>query len=217
MISASGPVVPKATTDMKIIFFQVVLSMDFTEGDENLFRARKVIEDELLPRLREYFKRTWNGQRQQGTPAWSDSPYDGKTLYSKLKPQWKNLDKNVKKNIQSGKTMEWDATCLFTAILALNLGKEEHIFHVLKKMRNELFHKPKGELSSSEKDTVFNTIRDAYSQWSWPVDDVNKIEKAPITTEELKKLKTQLESEKRKGKPLKIQLIVFLATTAHFF
>ena len=217
MISASGPVVPKATTDMKIIFFQVALSMDFTEGDENLFRARKVIEDELLPRLREYFKRTWNGQRKQGTSAWSDLPDDGKALQLELKSQWRNLDKNVKKNIQSGKTMEWDATCLFTAILALNLGKEEHIFHKLKKMRNELFHKPHGGLSSSEKDTVFTTIRDAYSQLSWPVDGVNKIEKAPITTEELKKLKTQLESEKRKGKSLKMQLIVFLATTAHFF
>ena len=190
--------------------------MEVTEEDENLFRARKVIEDELLRKLREYFKRTWNGQKQQGTPAWIDSPDDGKALQLKLKSQWRNLDKNVKKNIQSGKTTEWDATCLFTAILALDLGKEEHIFHKLKKMRNELFHKPHGGLSSSEKDTVFTTIKNVYRKFSWSLDGVNNGEKAPITTEELKKLKTQLESEKRKGKPLKMQLITFLTTIASF-
>ena len=195
--------------------------MEVTEEDENLFRARKVIEDELLPRLREYFKQTWNGQRKQSTSAWSDSPDDGKALYLKLKPERKKkLDKNVEKKLTSGETMEWDATCLFEAIFALDLGKNKSIFHALKNLRdtrNDLFHKPQGGLSSSEKDTVFTTIRDAYSKLSWPVDDVNKIETAPITTEELKKLKTQLESEKRKGKSLKIQLIVCLATTAHFF
>jgi len=190
--------------------------MEVTEEDENLFRGRKVIEDELLPRLREYFKRTWNGQRQQGTPAWSDSPDDGKALQLKLKSQLRNLDKNVKKNLQCGKTAEWDATCLFTAISALDLGKEKSIFHALKNTRNELFHKPHGGLCNSEKDAVFTTIKNAYRKFNWPVDDVNNIEKAPITTEELKKLKTQLESEKRKGMPLKMQLITFSTTTASF-
>ena len=174
--------------------------MEVTEEDENLFRSRKALEDELLPRLREYFKRTWNGQRQQGKPAWSDSPDDGKTLYSKLKPKKKKkLDKNVEGKLKSGKTMEWDATCLFEAILALDLGKEEQIFRKLKKTRNELFHKPRGGLSSSEKDAVFTTMRDAYSKLSWPVDDVITIETAPITTEEIKQLKAQLEKEKREG------------------
>ena len=183
----------------------MALGLEVREEDENLFRARKVIEDELLPRLRDYFKRMWNGQRQQGTAAWSDSPDDGKALYLKLKPQWKKkLDKNVEEKLKSGKTMEWDATCLFTAILALDLGKEEHIFHTLRKTRNELFHKSHGGLSSSEKDIVFSTIRDAYRKLSWPVNYVTNIEKAPITSEELEKLKAQLESEKRKGKPLEM-------------
>ena len=118
----------------------VLLDMEFTEENKNLFRARKVIEDELLPRLREYFKQMWNGQRMQGipaTPAWSDSPNDGKALWLKLRPQWKRLDRKMKKKLESGKTMEWDATCLFVAILAaLNLGKEVSIFHELKKTRN---------------------------------------------------------------------------------
>ena len=178
----------------------LALSMEVTEEDENLFRARKVIEDELLPRLRGYFTRMWNGQRKQGTAAWNDSPDDGKALYLKLKPQWKKkLDKNVEEKLKSGKTIEWDATCLFTAILALNLGKEEHIFHTLKKTRNELFHKSHGGLSSSEKDSVFNTITDAYRKLSWPVHGVDKIEKAPITNKEMKQLKAQLEKEKKEG------------------
>ena len=200
-----------------VLSIAVAFRMEVTEADENLFRARKVIEDELLPRLRGYFKRMWNGQRQQGTAAWNDSPDDGKALYLKLKPKGKkSLDKNVEERLKSGKTMEWDATCLFTAILALDLGKEEHTFHKLKKTRNELFHKSHGGLSSSETDEVFTTIRDAYSKLTWPVDDVSKIEKAPITTEEMKQLKTQLESEKRKGRPLKVQLLTFLGKIAHF-
>jgi len=191
--------------------------MEVTEEDENLFRARKVIEDELLPRLREYFKQTWNGQRKQSTSAWSDSPDDGEALYLKLKPERKKkLDKNVEKKLTSGETMEWDATCLFEAIFALDLGKNKSIFHALKNTRNELFHKPHGGLCNSEKDAVFTTIKNAYRKFNWPVDDVNNIEKAPITTEELKKLKTQLESEKRKGMPLKMQLITFSTTTASF-
>ena len=197
-----------------------MLSMEVTKEDENLLRGRKAVEGDLLPKLRTYFKRTWNRKRKMGAPQWSDSLVDGKALYSKLKRKRKKLDINVKNKLTSGKTMEWDATCLFQAIFALYLGKDKSIFNALKKLRdtrNKLFHKPKEGISSSEKDTVFTTIRKAYRQLSWPVDGVNKIEKAPITTKELKKLKTQLESEKRKGKPLKIQLIVFLATTAHFF
>ena len=197
----------------------VVLDMEFTEEDKKLFRARKVIEDELLPRLREYFKQIWNGKRIQGipaTPAWSDSSNDGKALWLKLIPQWKWLDRKMKKKLESGKTIEWDATCLFAAILALNLGKEVSIFHELKKTRNELFHKPQGGISGTDKDMVFSAIGDCYGKLNLPVDGVRNIEKAPITTEELKQLTAQLESEKRKGKPLKVQPVTNLAIVAHF-
>jgi len=167
----------------------MALSIEYTKEDENLFRVERVVYDELLPRLREYFQRKWNGQRQQGTPAWSDSPNDGKALQLKLKSQWR----------KSGKTMEWDLTCVLEAILALNLGKEEDIFDGLRKTRNKLYHRYRRGLHNSVKNTIFTTIKSAYRNLGWPVNGVVRIETAAITNKDMKLLQAQLEREKRKA------------------
>ena len=181
--------------------------MDVTKDEENLIRARRVIDDDLPPLLREFFKRKWNGQKQSNEPAWSDCRDDGKALFKKLKGS--HLDKKVIEKLKSGKTDDWDATCLFEAILTLVEGAEKSSIVKLRKQRNMVFHRSRGRLSDDEKNEFFQIFKKEYANMKWPTDDLDRIETESISTEEMKKLKSKLESEKRKGKVLKMLLDLF--------
>ena len=175
--------------------------MNISKEEENLIRARKVIDDEVQPSLRAYFKDKWN--RPKGTASWTDSSNDGKTLLGMLQKRRRKLARDTKDKIESGNTEDWDATCLFEAILALNIGKAASTaIGKLRDQRNFVFHRYRGELNDIERDTHFDEITKAYIVLGWPVDDVNDYKTKTIETEEMRKLKAQLESEKRKGKPL---------------
>ena len=188
--------------------------MSISKEEENLIRARKVIDDEVLRRLRVYFKQTWNGQKDASQAAWSDCGNDGQALLKKLQNEKRNIFGDTKTRIESGDTEQWDVTCLYEAIVLLIKGKSNKkkksavevnalkAITTLKDQRNVAFHRHHGELSDTERHDFFKKIRDAYSTLGWPVDDVNNIETAVIETEEMKRLKSQLESEKRKGKYL---------------
>ena len=174
--------------------------MNISNEEENLIRARKVIDDEVQPRLRKYFKQKWNGQK--GIVAWSDSGSDGNAVIEKLEKRKRKVAKDTKDKIKSGNTEVWDATCLFEAILALGIGKvASAAIGKLRDQRNFVFHRYRGELSNTERDAHFDEITKAYKELSWPEDDVNDYKTKTIETEEMKKLKAQLESEKRKGRP----------------
>ena len=182
-------------------------AMDVTKDEENLIRARRGIEHDLIPLLREFFKIEWNGQKQSNEPAWSDCGDDGKALCKKLKCS--HLDKKVTEKLKSGKTDEWDATCLFEAILTLVKGAEKSSIGKLRKQRNMVFHRSRGRLSDDEKNEFFQILKKEYTNMKWPTDDLDRIETESISTEEMKKLKSKLESEKRKGKVLKMLLDLF--------
>ena len=180
--------------------------MEVPKEEENFFRACKVINDDMLEQLREYFKTNWVGQFKS---VWTDSSKDGKDLWKKL-PGWKPREETIKQNLQSGKSDEWDGTCLFHAISVLNNDKSKIKFKEkcwidnLKKLRNEISHKPHFKLSDQEKGNFFKTLIEAYTKLRWNTVAVKKIETATITTEDMKKLKAKLESEKKAGKAMTI-------------
>ena len=175
--------------------------MEVTKEEENLFRARKVIDDDLLTLLREFFMQKWNAHKDPTEPAWSDDSRCGDALLKKRKGA--SLDKHIRNKLKSGETFEWDATCLFEAILVFVKGREECSICILRKQRNMVFHRSQPRLSNDEKDDFFEIIKKEYENLKWPTDDVDRIKTESITTEEMKKLKSKLESEKRKGRVLK--------------
>lgn len=179
--------------------------MEMTTEVENLFRARKVINDDLLPLLRKFFKYKWDDEKDANEPAWSDSRSDGEALIMKRSKKKDNPRFTIQneEKIKSGSTKYWDANCLCQAIFTLNVTEnEKSSINTLVGLRNMVFHRSQGILSVQEKDDFFRTIKDEFRKLSWSIDNVNKIETDPITTDEMERLRSKLESERMKGKVL---------------
>ena len=184
--------------------------MELTEEEENLLRARKVIDDDLQPKLRDFFKKSWNAIKGMNQLAWSDCSTDGQALWAerKTKPKTQGktkqfqLDKESTRLLKSGDTNTWDATCLFEAILIVADGTEKKSICALRHQRNLVFHRYKGILSKDEKEKFFLDLKGEYRKLKWPTDIVERIETASISTEEIKKLKAQLQKDRKKGKLL---------------
>ena len=172
--------------------------MEISKEEENLIRAYKIFNGDVNRRLRSYFTSKWNGEFQT---VWNDSSQDGKTLLAKLPKKIKD-DKTLKLAIESGKTDNWDATCLFAAISILKCGPDKSSISDLRKLRNKIFHSKNVRLSDQEKDDFFERIKKAYKKLNWPEGVVINIENDVITTSELKKLRARLESEKKAGKEM---------------
>ena len=201
--------IPNLLSCLQIKAFEKYKIMDIAEEEENLIKARKFIEDVLLPLLRDFFKAKWNAKRNPNESDWGDSPNDGNALVKKLKGR--SLDKNVYDKLKRGKTDEWDATCLFEAIMTVvteqENAKEYKSISTLRTQRNKVFHKEKHTLSCIETERFYTRIEKSFNILKFQTKSINKFTTDHIVTPEMKqlnednkKLKGRLESEKMKGK-----------------
>ena len=176
--------------------------MDITEEGENLMKARRFIEDVLQPLLRDFFKAKWNAKRRPNESNWGDSPDDGNALAEKL--IGRSLDKNFYDKLKSGKTDEWDATCLFEAIMTVvtkwENAREFNSIRALRSLRNQVYHKSFHRLSCNEAERFYRKIETSFRSLGFPTEAINTYPSDCIITPTTKELKGRLESEKRKGK-----------------
>ena len=178
---------------------RTINKMEVTKEEENLMKAFKIVNGNMLQHLRAYFKRNWIGNFQT---VWNDSSIDGKRLL-KTFPKGRELPgKKLQRKIESGRTDLWDGTCLFHAISVLNCENEKSWISKLRELRNEICHRHHERLSDQEKDDFFRRITEAYEKLNWSTDVVKNIENGSITTEDMKKLKAKLECVNKTGKAI---------------
>ena len=186
------------------LFFLQHLKMEVDSEQENFFRLFSLVNESIVPQLREHFLKVW--KRQFPTNGWYDStdnPSDLLELSKELK-----RDKLVKERVSKGNVDDWDFTCVSKALSVLDVTElEKKCIDKLKKARNTISHLSGGKVSDKEKEEIFIEVTNAYNDLAWPKDAVNRFRHETLTTEYVKQLKAKLEDERIAGN-LQLEMIM---------
>ena len=170
--------------------------MEVDTEQENFFRLFSLVNESIVPQLREHFLKVW--KRQFPKNGWYDST-DNPSELLKLGKEVRR-DKLVKERFSKGNVDDWDFTCVSKALSVLDVNElETKCIDKLKNARNTISHLSSGKVSDKEKDEIFIEVNNVYDDLAWPKVVVNKFEHEPLTTEYVKQLKAKLDNERRAG------------------
>ena len=187
--------------------------MNISEEDAYFVRVSHLFYKEISKQLRQFFKDKWNQKFMPDT--WSDRNQSGKALWNKIVRQArKNMNKGVTDKIKAGNSNFWDCSVLFSVLLFADLGlippqrdetqqqqpllESENIAR-LHKIRNQLAHNEDATLTLAEFESIFKEVSEVYGDLGWPLSPLDALKTGVLETEDFKRIKQQIQSERMKS------------------
>ncbi|XP_028403154.1 uncharacterized protein LOC114525893 [Dendronephthya gigantea] len=152
-----------------------------SEERQNSIRADYIVSDVVRKELRNFFIQEWNKRYQASLGAWDDTNVSGSQLFNLEKKRTRPNKTMLQSKFNHGDTNDWDCTVLFDAILfsnaigaSLNPTPKTEIDN-LRKLRNELAHKPKKTLDDADFQTKTTNVINALNALGLSSNEVVRI------------------------------------------
>eukprot|EP00794_Sanderia_malayensis_P010743 gene10743-11893_t len=179
--------------------------MEISEEEGNFVRVGKLCHNDISIHLRTFFEDKWDSKYP--TNCWDNTEAgSGQTLFQMMKNDPKvKQNCTMKSHIKAGNCNNWDITTLscviLSAALKLNLSHyERNQIEILRNIRNtRLGHLSEMKISNDDRKIIFNDVRQVYQTLNWPESELNAIEVDPITTEDMKELRAQVDRERKEA------------------
>ena len=147
----------------------------------------------ILEGLREIFKQEWDFLYKTTFGEWKDTPQNGRDLCALESPAGRRRHARYFAIMQNGNTAEWDASCLFIAILysdsighLLNPGVRSSIDD-LREVRNSIPHLTEPSLTDVEFQNYAVRVLNAFKSLGISISDVEAVKnQRSFRTPELK-------------------------------
>ncbi|XP_028414916.1 uncharacterized protein LOC114538004 [Dendronephthya gigantea] len=152
-----------------------------SEERQNFIRADYIVSDVVRKELRSFFIQEWNKRYQASRGAWDDTNVSGSHLFNLEKSRARGIKPMLQSKFKHGDTNDWDCTALFGAILfsksigaSLNPTQKTEIDN-LRKLRNEITHKPEKTLDDADFQTKTTDVINALSALGLTSNEVVRI------------------------------------------
>ena len=152
------------------------------EEEQNYICMAKIINDIVCKELRSVFKQEWNSRYQVSFGAWDDTNASGQQLFHRERTRSRPNKNNHQTEFKHGDTNWWDCSVLFDAILYSNsIGQAslnptiKREVNNLREIRNEITHKAKRKLTSTEFQNMTTRVKNALVPLGIPVNEIEQI------------------------------------------
>ena len=175
--------------------------MDISKQEENFIRVSLVILNVVASQLRICFTQAWNSLHTGA--VWRNDPASGKRFITEIKKNKRKIkDKPTEKKLKQGNTSKWDCTILFAALLYSNVFTKDPtkdpafaLIDRLRGLRNEWFaHLPTAEMADRDFHILIEQLRVTFIQLRWDENEITRISKDQLKTDDFKSLETDLQS-----------------------
>ncbi|XP_028413243.1 uncharacterized protein LOC114536091 [Dendronephthya gigantea] len=151
------------------------------EESQNYIRAEHIVTVAVKNELRSFFIQEWNKRYQASPGEWDDTNVSGSHLCNFEKLRVRPNKTMLQTKFKHGDTNEWDCTVLFDAILyshsigaSLNPTQKTEIDN-LRKLRNEITHKPVKTLDETDFQMKTTIVENALNALGLSINEVVRI------------------------------------------
>ena len=174
--------------------------MEYSQEQLNYFRLCYIAFDLVPVGLRQIFKNEWDFlYKALSFGEWKDTAKNGHDFYNNESKKSRKKNARFLTTIQSGKTAEWDSSCLFFAILysdsvgnTLSPAVQKEVDDI-RLVRNEIAHITEAKLTDATFQTSVDRVLNAFTSLGLATTEIQEIKnQKTFPTKEVENFKKQV-------------------------